>query len=529
MLGMSAVGQSAIGTWNDPRIHRESGNITSVTASPLTADEDTSATDNANITSVSATPLTSTETAIANTDGTITSVTASALTATETAIANTTGNITTVSATPLEALAFAPTAYPVDHPNVIFTALRLRLENASAKSQSPFTFDEQIIQHQGQRWRGEFEIGPQVGNDAGRWMSFLAKLRGKFGTFRLGDSRRSSPRGAASTTGTISDVANQPYFWFKGAADHDIGISSFSYSSSSLSSLTVEAWINTSGTDGDAVAGFDRSEYWRMGVNSNAGSPGELTFSIADGGTISDLTSDVVVDDNHWHHVAVTFDSGTLDFYIDGVNEKTVTGLSSSFGTGTTRFGFVGNDSEASSANGSKNSINFDGYIDDFRLWSTVRTQTEIQNNMHTHLGGSETGLEVYYKLDGGSGTTATDSANSNDGTINGGQWVNRDARSLMTHGWSTSTTNLFREGDLIEIEDTGELKKLVEDIDSNAGGGAELIFEPIIRNQPTQGTNIITSNPKGVFRLQSNDAGWSEQDFRTRLSVRFIEDVSAN
>jgi hypothetical protein len=44
---------------------------------------------------------------------------------------------------------------------------------------------------------------------------------------------------------------------------------------------------------------------------------------------------------------------------------------------------------------------------------------------MNKELTGTETGLVAYYKMNEGSGTTLTDSAGTNDGTINGATWTN--------------------------------------------------------------------------------------------------------
>ena len=72
----------------------------------------------------------------------------------------------------------------------------------------------------------------------------------------------------------------------------------------------------------------------------------------------------------------------------------------------------------------------FAGQIDEFRLWSDVRTNNEIRANMHRVLKGDEADLVGYYKLDTGSGTTAVDSGSGgNDGTLTGGAtWVTSGA-----------------------------------------------------------------------------------------------------
>jgi hypothetical protein len=71
-------------------------------------------------------------------------------------------------------------------------------------------------------------------------------------------------------------------------------------------------------------------------------------------------------------------------------------------------------------------SLGWTGELDDFRFWSVARTQAEIRATMHRELLGTETGLEVYAKLNEAIGTTAEDStANNRDGTITAGTWVN--------------------------------------------------------------------------------------------------------
>ena len=73
---------------------------------------------------------------------------------------------------------------------------------------------------------------------------------------------------------------------------------------------------------------------------------------------------------------------------------------------------------------GGNRSYSFEGVISEVRVWNTARTQTEIQDNMNTVLTGTETGLVAYYKFDEGTGTTLTDYAGTNDGTIYGASWV---------------------------------------------------------------------------------------------------------
>lgn len=65
-----------------------------------------------------------------------------------------------------------------------------------------------------------------------------------------------------------------------------------------------------------------------------------------------------------------------------------------------------------------------DGKIDEVRIWSVARTETQINDNKNVKLKGNEIGLVSYWRLDEGTGTTAGDSASSNNGTITGASWV---------------------------------------------------------------------------------------------------------
>ena len=70
----------------------------------------------------------------------------------------------------------------------------------------------------------------------------------------------------------------------------------------------------------------------------------------------------------------------------------------------------------------------FNGNIANFRMWNTVRTQQEINDNMHIDVNGGDFGLIAYAKLDEGMGTIAGDSSNNaNNGNIVDAVWEVED------------------------------------------------------------------------------------------------------
>ena len=99
-------------------------------------------------------------------------------------------------------------SYPLNTPTTIgIESIELRAMNAVAVSQSPFTYKQQVISHQGQIWSASVSI-PSVRRDlAADWKAMLVALKGSVGTFLLGDPDYATPRGTVSGTPTLSGTA----------------------------------------------------------------------------------------------------------------------------------------------------------------------------------------------------------------------------------------------------------------------------------------------------------------------------------
>ena len=90
--------------------------------------------------------------------------------------------------------------YPLNTPTSIgIESIELRTVNAVATSQSPFTYKQQVVSHQGQRWEASVSI-PQVHRQlAAPWKAFLTSLKGSTGTFLLSDPDYATPQGDVSS------------------------------------------------------------------------------------------------------------------------------------------------------------------------------------------------------------------------------------------------------------------------------------------------------------------------------------------
>lgn len=98
-------------------------------------------------------------------------------------------------------------SYPLNTPtNIGIANITLSAENAVAISQSPFTFQQQVVAHPGQRWAASISLPPMKRQDAEAWVAFLLSLYGQVGTFLLSDPNCPAPRGTA-TSATLTGTA----------------------------------------------------------------------------------------------------------------------------------------------------------------------------------------------------------------------------------------------------------------------------------------------------------------------------------
>lgn len=185
----------------------------------------------------------------------------------------------------------------------------------------------------------------------------------------------------------------------------DLELSSSQYASKSSPSgitftddWTAEAWVKpeSNGTVMHIINMLNgTTSGWAMRLSSNGQLEGVSQRIAANNRVITSYQSLVL---GKWQHVAVTMDNSanTHTMYINGVSiafATTTTGTITALVQASVdlRLGAL-----ASSA-----SLYFDGKIADVRVWSAVRTETEIRDNMNQLLTGSESNLVAYYKLNG--------------------------------------------------------------------------------------------------------------------------------
>jgi hypothetical protein len=194
-------------------------------------------------------------------------------------------------------------------------------------------------------------------------------------------------------TDTPAPLAGGNSLSFNGTSDY-VALNMSLSSNGALPQLTASAWFKTSYTsngawsDNWAFLDFDRSEYFNFCVTPD----GRIAFSTTDStgadtynnnSGLHDMYSTATgLNDGAWHHVAVVYDGVDKHIYVDGGLDSTVTNAhgSRALGSGTTRFAFIGDGSEATGFNGARNRVLYQGKIDEVALWSVGLTASQVSD-----------------------------------------------------------------------------------------------------------------------------------------------------
>jgi len=187
--------------------------------------------------------------------------------------------------------------------------------------------------------------------------------------------------------------------------------------------LTFEAWIKPNGggewalISGKQLNPSDGNPWYSyrlLAASANSGEKGfprKVAFQIAPEGLgETGVESNTVVQNDVWTHVAGVYDGTSVKIYINGVleNSNPVTGNIQVSNLPL----YIGKAPWT-------NYNNYNGLIDEVRVWNVARTAEQISYDMQYTLTGSESGLVSYWRFDESSGiTTADATGNNNDGNL---------------------------------------------------------------------------------------------------------------
>ena len=172
---------------------------------------------------------------------------------------------------------------------------------------------------------------------------------------------------------------------------------------------TVEAWIKTANAGAGYRGIIIKQDAYGLYLKDNQ----LITFYY---NNIGDIPTGVYLNDNQWHHVAISFQSGVINgtnIYVDG-NSVLTTTFSSTYDTQGSNFPLY------LASGGPGYGQNFNGAMDEVRIWDVVRTQAQIQANMNSELNAQPGLLASYHFNQGTAGgnnagiNTLTDASGNN-------------------------------------------------------------------------------------------------------------------
>lgn len=119
-----------------------------------------------------------------------------------------------------------------------FAKISIGFHNTVGESRSPFTGTRQVFQWPGEWLTARVELPPMKADLARAWCAWLAVLRGKSGTFLMGDSSQPLPRGAGSPGSLV----------ITGAVPNMVAIAGFVGNTTNV--LRSGDWIQLGGSGG---------------------------------------------------------------------------------------------------------------------------------------------------------------------------------------------------------------------------------------------------------------------------------------
>jgi len=203
--------------------------------------------------------------------------------------------------------------------------------------------------------------------------------------------------------------------------------------------LTIEVWVYISGYGGTILSGMTTSPTDNTialeVVNSTT-----LRLSAGRDGSRSMQNLTASIPTGNWYHMAVTFNSGTASLYVNGVLKGSANSGSTNVNSQPFRFGSFH----------TFGSYNMNGKLDDIRIFTSVRTPSQIQADM---VSDAAEGAYAFYSFNEGTGDVIADASGNGHtgflGTSNGASDSNDPA-------WFTYATEPVAPEGVFSFADAG-------------------------------------------------------------------------
>jgi hypothetical protein len=182
----------------------------------------------------------------------------------------------------------------------------------------------------------------------------------------------------------------------------------------SSNKITVEAWVNpsTNAGYGCIIGNYNTSNSDMQFLLRRDGT--SYSFYLDNGGGFTSVSSTTPITIGVWQHVAGMWDGTTLSIYVDGVLSNSTSLMGTNIRNITNPIWIGAN----------QIGENFNGSIDEVRIWNRAMCAAEILNNTNGELPLPQVGLLAYYQFNQGlasiSNLTETSLADSSSNSVNG-------------------------------------------------------------------------------------------------------------
>jgi hypothetical protein len=238
--------------------------------------------------------------------------------------------------------------------------------------------------------------------------------------------------------GSLAAQSNFGALTFDGVNDH---VTMGAAPGLGASTFTLEAWIRIAGTGATTSSGTGGVTVYPLITKGRGEADGsnidlnyffglQTNFCLAadfedmNSGLNHPVLGTIVVTQNVWHHVAVTYDGDFWRLYVDGVAD-TALQITGAANVKTPRFDSVQHAGLGTAMTSTGATAGFyNGRMDEVRIWNYARTQAEIVASMNSQIA-SAAGLIGRFSLNEQAGLTATNTGSSavNGTLVNGPVW----------------------------------------------------------------------------------------------------------
>lgn len=274
------------------------------------------------------------------------------------------------------------------------------------------------------------------------------------------------------------------------------------------SALSFEGWIKPSSFKSaspyiSSIMGTEVSDsnsaFLRLGDANVANNKVQFVLSINN--VQQKLASTTALNANTWYHVAATYDGASMKIYINGVLDASKSQTGSVSSNGAFNVGYLYNTSR-----------NFNGKVDEVRVWKRALSQTEISQNM-CNVSVPATSLAAYWKFNEGSGSSVQDTS---------GNGVTLTLTGVDASNWGTDVPCTTGTSKLAK---NGVAQKVISSAETNSKNQIKMYPNPASKS-----SSLMVSVPDGYSRgkLTVYDFNGRMVDSQTMKAGNYQYNVSA-